>query len=584
MESENNYVNCPVCQYDYVSEAYLSRHMRHAHGIRAENPDLVCSVCGKSFSTVHIKKRHEKEVHRSFTIIEKCPLCSKGFSEWSHVLCHIDNDHHRSGKGWYFEKASVHGDTCVQYEYIPTSTLANNNSIEEYFNNELLYLNKMITHLRVKSKDPIKMNMTLHVLMTQIDPQLNSNSLYFYTKMKEIKTVENVQAFLSQTIDSFIKQWSDYQNEIVLKSVKSLTVNVAKCNSPVCTCGLSTTLNETENVPNLFNVQHIQKKIKNSKLTHNSFLWALATYFEKKHGFVSEEFLSTFIHDKRQLTKKIFQVDEIHKFCEVNKHMSLTFNVFQMNANKTLTPLLLSQNSHARNTVTLGVFWFQTSKRKIHDILPYYVYDELLEKHVKSCFFSEPITVEEPSRMEIMFENFEKTMPSPWVAFYDFEAISQEYYSQGDINNMNTQLYPVHYSLIVVNETPSIVFKKSYFGVNCMENFVTTLLDLQETFYLQTKSPGCYLSYPIDISEEQEQEYQLTTECYLCKCPFVENMIIGWDIHFANVKVRDYENRKETNNFLGAAHNRYLLTTYDCFKMVYLMFSYFSDAFRIGRK
>ena len=602
---------CIVCGKSYKFEGFFKRHMNTVHGRKEKNETTYdCDICKKSFRHIRNRNRHKRTVHKNLVLTEKCPLCPASFLNREEFLSHLDKRHFKPMVWKYSEKLTAHNGVCKQFRkvYPPESDLA---TIEELFSKEQENLFQLIMYERAKSRPTIKVSVILQVLLIQRDGEgtiIDTSSAYFRTSLIEVNTIEDVRNFVSNARADIIRQCDEYLalgSGWVLEAMQCLDVDIAKCKSLLGHSNkLATRVKRRKDLNKLFDEKLLSG---NGESTNDCFLWAIAEYFKDNHNVIPEEFISKHvIIDETQLPMK---VKDIQKFCDNNKHLSIAINVIYVDSEKNLSPLFVSKNVEAKNVINLALCYITKPNGKVNettkkicedDVFSHYMYIEDLnlftkkntkygdywysekteacpnclhkfrftsdmarKSHMEMCFRNDPQSVSvPPPGTKIFFKNFEKMLPAPLVAFYDFEAILQKTQDAGgenDVSNFKKATTEVHkhipicYSLIIVDETPNIVFQKSYSGLDCVENFISTLLNLDEVF---TSEPSLASSYPIDMSEEQEQEFKKATKCYLCGSGFLENMDNIETTYIANKKVRDHDHRKEANNFLGAAHSR----------------------------
>ena len=80
----------------------------------------------------------------------------------------------------------------------------------------------------------------------------------------------------------------------------------------------------------------------------------------------------------------------------------------------------------------------------------------------------------------------------------------------------------------------------SYFGTDCTKWFVNRMLTLEKIASNYFK-----INLELEINQEEEVQFQLAEECWLCEQPFTE----GTELR----KVRDHDHI--TGKYRGAAHN-----------------------------
>lgn len=149
----------------------------------------------------------------------------------------------------------------------------------------------------------------------------------------------------------------------------------------------------------------------------------------------------------------------------------------------------------------------------------------------------------------VKFKNFDKCLKLPFVIYMDFESLLQPLDncepSINDSFTIRTHLhkpYTFGYYIKCSYDNSLSILRSNYFGTEAASEFVKQLeLDVQLIYQNHLKN-----FVPMQISCEEELNFQSATRCHLCNKIFAESCTID------NIKVRNHCH--VTGKFLGAAH------------------------------
>ena len=126
----------------------------------------------------------------------------------------------------------------------------------------------------------------------------------------------------------------------------------------------------------------------------------------------------------------------------------------------------------------------------------------------------------------VKFNNFHKQLPVPFVIYADFEAITQKIDScQPNDEKSYTERYQKHidcgYSFKVVCCYDDKFSRpiQLYRGKNAVYKFLEAMLE--EVDYCE-KTKNEHFNQPMDLTNEDEENFQAATKCHICKKDFSE--------------------------------------------------------------
>ncbi|KFM83282.1 hypothetical protein X975_08032, partial [Stegodyphus mimosarum] len=175
-----------------------------------------------------------------------------------------------------------------------------------------------------------------------------------------------------------------------------------------------------------------------------------------------------------------------------------------------------------------------------------YTREDLLEDHVQYCsdFGPQKIKMPDVKNKWLTFDNFKFQLMIPYVIYADFECVLPKVSDglnnpEASSTNIISKHVPCGYSYLIVGPNGrSIQSPKIYRGENAVSNFLESLLAEAEIISKTLRKVE-----KIDMSKEQEQEFQNAVNCHIC------GKVLGTD------RVRDHDHLQKTNNYRGAAHS-----------------------------
>lgn len=278
-------------------------------------------------------------------------------------------------------------------------------------------------------------------------------------------------------------------------------------------------------------------------------------------------------------------VPGIKKFSKQNKQLSLKINILLRNTKKHLFPLeygigeatssanvinllLLQRNISNRNTVQNHFLLIKdvhnfTRKsyergRKEKSVLCVNCFNKfssqaVLTKHQEICSLHKP-RIEKCSTdlSHIQFTNHQNQHPLEYIAFLDFECVLPKVKSRcpecthlrckcdRSFTEPMTEQYPVTYSLVILDQTSTIIHEKTYSSENVADHLIEHLLEQEELWM----SNLFKTIQPINMTKLDWKRFHETENCYLCNIPLPKKQD-------TNVKCRDHCHF--SGKFLGAA-------------------------------
>ena len=152
---------------------------------------------------------------------------------------------------------------------------------------------------------------------------------------------------------------------------------------------------------------------------------------------------------------------------------------------------------------------------------------DLLEKHQEICHF--PVQVTKTVDQEIKFTSWAKTEPTLFRLYGDFECVLKKEDTEEHGKTKKTQKHiPCSFAWELISDhpdvdsctklyrpTPSPDMSAEEVGEQVVDELLTSLQELEEEL-----KPFLAEIKPMDVTVEQEAEFQAATHCYMCEQPF----------------------------------------------------------------
>ena len=234
------------------------------------------------------------------------------------------------------------------------------------------------------------------------------------------------------------------------------------------------------------------------------------------------------------------KVKDIPKFENLN---NLNINVFELTVN-VLTPihvnknylqpqidLLLYQNHYYLITRLHCLINKDSHMRWVcRRCLTAFSSQPVLIDHIDRCQKQQPTKITFSWKDQLKFEDYHMKVPVPIRVYADFECINQP---QNTPNVLFKQI-PIAVGSYVISPFGNYYY--SYFGIDCTTWFVNRMLTSEKIASKYFKT-----NLELEMSQEEEVQFQLAEECWLCENPLDDT------------KVRDHDHL--TGKYRGAAHN-----------------------------
>jgi hypothetical protein len=169
---------------------------------------------------------------------------------------------------------------------------------------------------------------------------------------------------------------------------------------------------------------------------------------------------------------------------------------------------------------------------------------KLLDDHKDYCSQHSPVKITLPDENEkwLSFKDYAKKLRVPYVVYSDFESLQCKFQTCATSDKLSTthktrKHIASGFTYKIVSAVPGENYPHvTYRGSNAAEVFIQHMLQVEEELLKRLKT-----NIPMVMSEEEEQLFDDTEECHICKQPLDSD------------RVRDHDH--SNGQFRGAAHN-----------------------------
>ena len=181
--------------------------------------------------------------------------------------------------------------------------------------------------------------------------------------------------------------------------------------------------------------------------------------------------------------------------------------------------------------------------------LQHFSTEQILERHKETCIIingTQTIKLPDKSNNKLLFSNFKKEIPAPFVIYAHFEALTEKIQGCTPNNDKSyTHAYQKHtdcgygYKVVCCYDDKYTKPVKIYRGENAVYQFMTSLLD--EVKYCKWVIKNKF-NEPMQITEEEEKDFKAANSCHIC----------GKEYKKDDIRVRDHCH--VTGKFRGSTH------------------------------
>jgi hypothetical protein len=551
MITENENILCDKCGYFFTFEEF-DTHFKKNH------TDVVCSTCNFICENSKAYFNHLSICNKSKKLI-KCPYCQKRLTSIKSLKYHFDLNECVNQQGGQLPELNNESVFKVQksafkkfieeYYYEPEDIYNDANEFFLSYQKEFKSLYKTILTTVNNVKTQICLTVNFH---REIDGQLLNQIGYFMSLTRPLSNIKNFNKIFYKSIteiENKINEFTERGSGWIIESINKVEIRVGiyKPLAGNCHVELPYGLKKKQAVLDLKNDDEY------------CFLYAviagLFTFKNQRQKYTVKYYKNYIKNFNLKNIEFPMKIKEISKFEKQNQHLNLCINLYEWSDNgNEIKPLQISK----RNGTTINILYYKNHYSYIinfnrlcgfmgseyhhfcHRCLAGFKTEKRKIDHLENCQLFKPtkVILPEESNNILKFRDYSLTMKYDYIGYADFEAVLVKKEENKTNKTKTTHIHkPCGYSLIIVDYKGEIYFQDIYRGVDAAEKFLNVLAYKSADIFNELK-----IIKPMIISDEQQNEFDSVTVCYLCEKPFEDDQI----------KTRDHCHR--SGLFRGAAH------------------------------
>lgn len=593
-----NRVQCPHCPATVSRKDNLKKHIKAKHSKSISPPQFRCWICEKKFRFEMAFKQHQKCCGVDKPKPFKCDTCGKCFTRKATLIDHQQHVHQEGGavkrKAEEFsspmkkpklpekvngiapadkEVSSLKG-AKVDAIFFP-KTEPQRKDQQVFFKETLPRLQVYMENALLKKK-AIKWNLVYHCTLEMPDKYREEpmrSSGYFRSGYPLITTypqqlsmqfpmaMESVEECLSTFMQAG-SGWTLQENHALILEMVDY--------QPLGGSSYIKLPKDVYDTKSIINVQNQDQEC---------FKWSILAALHPASR--DAERVSKYQAFKEELNFTGIEfpvtVDQIGKFEKLNPGISVTvigIDEPERGKKSILFPLRVPEQQQENHVVLIywsegeisHYAWVKNMDRLLSCIkkghnrtyfcercFQGFIRQDLLLKHGENCK-DIPIQAVEVVNEKIHFKNWAKTEECLFRVYGDFECLLQDCEGGSDKTIKVQKHIPCSVAWVLISDHPEVENRSFLYrpspeedatlediSADVINHLMESLQDLeQELCEFQKENKDMILS------EEQEQEFQAATQCYMCQKPFMEE-------EEKYMKVRDHNHA--TGQYRGAAHS-----------------------------
>ena len=496
-----------------------------------------CSICNlnykKVFKSDHLKSvKHLEKLDQNYC--KKCNL----YMPISDKISHLSSDEHKNKteqrRVWcedcskYISDTTRHFQSDIHLQNRQRENMQNFGNGVEIIMNENTYI-KLKTNPTSNLEDHINELLSKNYFprykyqlsyLAKFSKIVNGEEEVFKRWIKSDLTYNNTQ---QDTHNTLLQKLDDEQLEgsgFVFQEIEEVILEIYKVNDIQASSYIE--------LPGKYKDNKSIINIKNND--QYCFLWCILAqlYPVENH----KDRISKYIIHLNKLNLKGLEfpmkVKDIPKFENLN---NLKINVFELTGN-VLTPIHVNKNYLQPQ---IGLLLYQNHyclitrlhclinkdshmKHVCRRCLTAFSSQPVLIDHMERCIKQQPTKITFSWKDQLKFEDYHMKVPVPIRVYADFECINQPQ----NIPNVLFKEIPIAVEYYVISPFGNYYY--SYFGIDCTKWFVNRMLTLEKIASKYFKT-----NLELEMSQEEEVQFQLAEECWLCENPLDDTKVRDHD-------------------------------------------------------
>lgn len=374
--------------------------------------------------------------------------------------------------------------------------------------------------------------------------------------------IENLMRDTRVNIQRRLDDWAEAGSGWLVDEVECCDLELGNCQELTGSCGLMSVTHR----------KHL-KKIKPGAETNTCFLDAVAYHFVRTED---ADIVSDFIEKKLVVNVPMpMKVRNIARFEADNAALSIKLNILFVEDNQVF-PLHFSRNVSAKEHINLVLYHTQESEDTPAVSHFSYITDinkflgkmsgdgrqknvgerclncftkfiartpkktqELLQKHYAYCIKNVTSITTLPEKGvndRLQFKNYNKKYRKHFWGCFDIETkqvLSDSHCSSCDKSkrpkcvhqtSIHAEQQPIILSFILLDDTKTIVYKESFVGESCVDQFLSCLVSLEPKLMAKLQS---YPEYDkSSMTRAEREDYENATTCHICEQELLDDRCI----------------------------------------------------------
>ena len=595
--------SCEDCGKVFLRKDGVKRHSQKAHPQRPTSKEFTCQKCSKTFTYEATLKLHKQTCGQPKPKPFKCVTCGKTFASKTNWKHHKKYAHQKGGKRKREveeesssskrlklpevvkqvypadkEVSTLKGIKVNAFFYPKTEAQKMDQQI--FFKDSLPRLKRYLEHMLKQKQQGMKWNLVYHCRLSMPDkyrqtplthsPYIRTPHPMTTTHSSQVLEQLNIaMELVEERMSTFMDAGSGWQ----LKENIELILEVDAYN-PIGGRSYLTLPNDIANTKAIINVQNEDEKC---------FMWSIlaALYPALK----DPQRISKYKEYQEELNfagiNFPMTIDQLEKFEKQNEEISITIVGCEEKKGKKgkkshLFPLRVPNIKREKHITllywgkgsTYHYAWVKNINRLLSSTKAYrnqtyfcercfqgFMRQDLLEVHSENCS-SVPIQRVQLFKEKIAFKAWAKTEETLFRVYADFECILKECQEAAGESTIKVQKHiPCSVAWVLISDHPdvksrSMIYRPEVMSTeDTMEELSDEVVDaLMESLQALEKELLPYQEEvkPMQLSVEEEAEFQAATHCYMCEKEFQTKSM-------NYIKVRDHNHA--TGEYRGAAHS-----------------------------
>lgn len=524
-----------------------------------EKMPFTCGVCEAKFSRKFHRDRHIFLIHTSKNLVHICRWCGAVFKNVRDLKKH--RLEHKPNTNFIIIREVLEENCKIYRKHYETQV----KTFEEAVQLDTKELTRILNYEWLIRKT-MKASIIYHVELIRLNGEEEERQeVCLRDKSRMVTQLGDVDGLLSATrsyVQKRIDDFHDLGSGWLLDEVICCDIDIGTCQELTGSCGLISITNR----------KHL-KKIKPGPDSNTCFLDAVAYHFVRTDDI---DIINDFIEKKLIVNVPMpMKIRNIARFEADNAALGLKVNVLYCEGDQCF-PIYFSHNVEAKEHINLVLYHTQEDESKT--VFSHFCYikninkflgkinennrqrnegerclncfskftartkkraQELLKKHYEFCIKNKCSVTSLPQEGEndiLEFKNFNKKYRKHFWGCFDIET--KQVQTDGGClscarNNKpvcshktftHAEQQPIILSFVLLDDTKTVVYKETFVGDTCIEDFLTCLVSIEQSLLDKLQSFPEYDKSSMTV--EEREAYDKATVCHICEEELLDDRCI----------------------------------------------------------